>query len=151
MLAFSPCKFTIKSIFKIVLVFSMSKKICPNLFLSSNFIIKIPLIIIEEQNKCLKNFSHFDKFFNNDRDIHRKKNRKFEKALSFTHCSFSVFKKLSLYNLLFLGFLIRKMAASDHFEVLVYGLNLKKNLDSHFRNLKTLKRTNYTWIILPHT
>ena len=32
------------------------------------------------------------------------------------------------------------MAASDHSKVPEYGLNLKKNLGSHFRNLKTLKK-----------
>ena len=32
------------------------------------------------------------------------------------------------------------MAASDHSEVSAYGLDLKKNLGSHFRNLKTLEK-----------
>ena len=34
--------------------FFHGQNICPNLFLSTNFITKIPLIIIEEQKKCLK-------------------------------------------------------------------------------------------------
>ena len=33
------------------------------------------------------------------------------------------------------------MAASDHSEVSAYGLDLKKNLGSHFRNLKTLEKS----------
>ena len=33
------------------------------------------------------------------------------------------------------------MAASDHFEVSAFGLDLKKNLGSHFRNLKTLEKS----------
>ena len=33
------------------------------------------------------------------------------------------------------------MAASDHSGVSAYSLNLKKNLSSHFRNLKTLKKS----------
>ena len=39
------------------------------------------------------------------------------------------------------------MAASDHSEVSAYGLNLKKNLGSHFGNLKTLEKSK---IILGH-
>ena len=33
------------------------------------------------------------------------------------------------------------MAALDHSEVSAYGLDLKKNLGSHFRNLKTLEKS----------
>ena len=90
-------------------------------------------------------------FFNNDRDFHRKKPENLKKhspsLIVLSQCS----KNYPRIICFFSGFSIQKMAASDHSEVLVYGLNLKKNLDSHFRNLKTLKRTNYTWIIFPHT
>ena len=41
---------------------------------------------------------------------------------------------------IFSGFSIQKIAASDHSEVSAYGLNLKKSLGSHFRNLKTLEK-----------
>ena len=42
--------------------------------------------------------------------------------------------------ILVLGFSIQKMAASDHSEVSAYALDLKKNLGSHFRNIKTLEK-----------
>ena len=90
----------------------------------------------------LSNFSEFFLVFSWKNTLFLKTRQKCEKALSFTHCSFSVFKKLSSYNLLFFsGFSIRKMAASDHSEVSAYGLDLKKNLGSHFRNLKTLEKS----------
>ena len=47
------------------------------------------------------------------------------------------------YFAFFLGFSIQKMAASDHSEVSAYGLDLKKNLSSHFRNLKTLEKSKF--------
>ena len=90
----------------------------------------------------LSNFSEFFLVFSWKNTLFLKTRKKCEKALSFTHCSFSVFKKLSSYNLLFFsGFSIRKMAASDHSEVSAYSLDLKKNLGSHFRNLKTLEKS----------
>ena len=70
-------------------------------------------------SKCLEKYffltlgqisSHLDKFFNTflfflvfswKNILFLKTRQKCEKALSFTHCSFSVFKKLSSHNLLF--------------------------------------------------
>ena len=49
----------------------------------------------------LSNFSEFFLVFSWKNTLFLKTRQKCEKALSFTHCSFSVFKKLSSYNLLF--------------------------------------------------
>ena len=93
-------------------------------------------------SKCVeKKFStHLDKFFNNDRDSHRKKPENLKKhspsLIVLSQCS----KNYPRIICFFSGFSIRKMAASDHSEVSAYGLDLKKNLGSHFRNLKTLEK-----------
>ena len=85
-------------------------------------------------------FKHLDKFFNNDRDFHRKKPENLKKhspsLIVLSQCS----KNYPRIICFFSGFSIRKMAASDHSEVLAYSLDLKKNLGSHFRNLKTLEK-----------
>ena len=86
-------------------------------------------------------FKHLDKFFNNDRDFHRKKPENLKKhspsLIVLSQCS----KNYPRIICFFSGFSIRKMAASDHSEVSAYGLDLKKNLGSHFRNLKTLEKS----------
>ena len=83
---------------------------------------------------------HLDKFFNNDRDFHRKKPENLKKhspsLIVLSQCS----KNYPRIICFFSGFSIQKMAASDHSEVSAYGLDLKKNLGSHFRNLKTLEK-----------
>ena len=99
-----------------------------------------------KKNLWKKNFyTHLDNFFDTWTNfltmivIFIGKKQKIWKS-TLLHCFFSVFKKLYLYNLLFLRFLIEKMAASDHSEVSAYGLDLKKNLSSHYKNLKTLEK-----------
>ena len=85
-------------------------------------------------------FNSLDKFFNNDLDFHRKKPENLKKhspsLIVLSQCS----KNYPCIICFFSGFSIRKMAASDHSEVSAYGLDLKKNLGSHFRNLKTLEK-----------
>ena len=82
-----------------------------------------------------------DKFFNNDLDFHRKKPENLKKhspsLIVLSQCS----KNYPRIICFFSGFSIQKMAASDHSEVSAYGLDLKKNLGSHFRNLKTLEKS----------
>jgi len=69
-----------------------------------------------------------DKFFNNDRDSHRKKPENLKKhspsLIVLSQCS----KTYPHIICFFSGFLIQKMAAAlDHSKVSVYGLDLKQN------------------------
>ena len=109
-------------------------------------------------SKCLEKYffltlgqisSHLDKFFNtflfflvfswkNTLFLKTRKNAKKHSPslIVLSQCS----KNYPRIICFFSGFSIRKMAASDHSEVSAYGLDLKKNLGSHFRNLKTLEK-----------
>ena len=124
--------------FQIVLVFSMGKIFVQIFFhtlillLNSHWLLmKSRKKVFKNLSKCVENFffhtlgqisSHLDNFLNTWTNfltmilISIKRTRKFEKALSFTHCSFSVFKKLSLYNLLFLGFFDSKNGSLRPFQ-----------------------------------